>query len=196
MQDLQHFVAPEQLEAPDFTLRSYLPGDGPALAEAVVFSYEHLRPWLSWVSEERHDEASEALVREFRASWLTNRDYVIGIWSPSGDRLLGGTGFHLRGRPLGDQVGEIGLWIRADAAGAGLGVAVLAAMLRWGFGAWPWERLEWRCDHRNDASRRTAEKAGMRYEGSLRGDKPEVGEGRRTTLVFGLTREDPLPNPL
>lgn len=192
-QDLDHFVAPERLDTPGFTLRSYLPGDGPALTEASTSSYDHLRPWLSWASADQTEEQSEGLARQFRAAYLTSTDFVIAIWSPGGAILLGGTGFHLRGRSVADQVAEIGLWIRADAAGQGLGTSVLRAMLRWGSTDWPWERLEWRCDARNVASRRTAEKVGMRHEGSLRGDKPEVGEGCRTTLVFGLTREDPPP---
>ncbi|CAN5237356.1 hypothetical protein BH23ACT9_BH23ACT9_11980 [soil metagenome] len=33
----------------------------------------------------------------------------------------------------------------------------------------------------------------MRHEGTFRGDKPDVGEGRCDRMVFGLTREDPLP---
>lgn len=193
MTDLEHFIAPDGTDLSTFTLRGYLPGDGPAINQAVTSSYDHLRPWLPWATGDQTVAQAEALARMFRSKYLVNEDFTIGIWSPDGDRLLGGTGFHLRGLPIDHQVAEIGMWIRADVASAGLGTAVLQAMLRWGFGDWPWERLEWRCDERNVASRRTAEKAGMRHEGSLRGDKPELGEGRRTTLVFGLTREDPLP---
>jgi RimJ/RimL family protein N-acetyltransferase len=192
MSDLDHFCAPERIDLPDFTLRAYAPGDGPALTDAVITSHEHLRTWLAWSVPEQTVEQSEDLVRSFAAGYLTNRDFTIGVWSPDGARLLGGTGFHLRGRPVGDQVAEIGMWIRADASGRGLGTAVLRAMLRWGFTDWPWERLAWHCDERNTASARTAERAGMRREGALRGDKPEVGEGRRTTLIYGLTRADPL----
>ena len=192
MSDLAHLRAPERLDLPELTLRCYHPGDGPALTAATSSSYEHLRLWMAWASAEQTDAESETLVRSFRAAWLTNTDFTVGIWSPDGDTLLGGTGFHLRGNPLSAQVAEIGMWIRADAAGRGLGTAALRAMLRWGFSEWPWERLSWHCDERNEASRRTAERAGLQLEGRLRGDKPEVGEGRRTTLVYGLTRTDPL----
>ena len=190
---MAHFIAPEHLHLAHFTLRCYQPGDGPALTEAVEASYDHLRPWLPWAQPSQPAAESEGRVREFRAKWLTSTDFVVGIWTPEGDALLGGTGFHLRGRPVEDHVAEIGMWIRADRAGEGLGTAVLGAMLRWGFGDWPWERLAWHCDERNTGSRRAAERAGMRHEGSLRGDKADVGEGRRTTLIYGLTRTDPLP---
>lgn len=193
MDDLQPFAAPTRLDRPAFTIRRYAEGDGAALGEAVTSSYDHLRPWLPWAAPEQSDEVSESLVRGFLAAHLANRDYTLVITEPDGGRVLGGTGFHLRGRPLADRVGEVGMWIRADAAGRGLGTAVLRAMLRWGFTDWPFERLEWRCDAENTASARTAETAGMPLEGRLRGEVPEVGAGRRTTLVFGMTREDPLP---
>lgn len=186
------FFAPERCESAALLLRGYLPGDGHALLAAKASSYEHLRPWMAWAAEKETLEENEALVRKFRADYLTNTDFTIGVWSPDESRLLGGTGFHIRGpsRTVADAVAEIGMWIAAEHAGRGLGTAVLRAMLAWGFTEWPWERLAWHCDARNVASRRVAEKAGMRLEGRLRGDKPEVGEGRRDTLLFGMTRAE------
>ncbi|MEE8602013.1 GNAT family N-acetyltransferase [Euzebya tangerina] len=185
------FFAPERFEADGFVLRGYRPGDGEALADAVTSSYEHLAPWMSWASKDQSVEESEGLSRSFRADYLRNTDFVLGIWTPDESRLLGGTGYHLRGKPMDHKVAEIGMWIRADAAGAGLGTGVLRTLLEWGFDEWPWHRLSWLCDSDNHASRRTAEKAGMRHEGTLRGEKAEVGDGHRDTLVFGLVRNDP-----
>lgn len=82
------------------------------------------------------------------------------------------------------------MWIRASEAGRGLGTEVLEAVIRWGFSDWPWQRLSWRCDDRNMASRRVAEKAGLRLEGTLRGQAAEVGPGRRDTSCFALTRSE------
>lgn len=184
------FFAPERLDGDGFTLRCYEPGDGPAMVEAKSSSYAHLSPWMPWASEEEVVEDNEVLARRFRAHWLTGEDFVAGIWAPDGQRLLGGTGFHPRGRGLEEGTAEIGMWIRVEEAGRGLGTRVLAAMLGWGVTDWPWERLEWRCDSRNVASARTAEKAGMRLEGTLRGERAEVGEGRRDTRLYALIRSD------
>lgn len=188
-----HFFAPERLEADGFVLRCYHPGDGAAMHEAKVASLDHLRPWMGWAAEEPDLLADEARARSMRAGYLRSEDFVLGIWTPAEDRLLGGTGFHPDGGVLSHRVAEIGMWIRADAAGQGLGTAVLRALLRWGFSqTWPWERLEWHCDARNTRSARTAEAAGMPLEARLRGDKADVGDGRRETLIFGLAREDVL----
>lgn len=82
------------------------------------------------------------------------------------------------------------MWVRASEAGRGLGTRLLGAMLSWGFSEWPWLRLAWRCDDRNRASMRVAEKCGLRLEGLLRGQAAEVGGGRRDTATFAITRDE------
>ena len=84
----------------------------------------------------------------------------------------------------------MGMFIRQSEAGRGLGTRVLAALLQWGFTEWPWLRLSWRCDERNKVSVRVAEKAGLRLEGVLRGQRAEVGEGRRDTACYALTKSE------
>lgn len=144
-----------------------------------------------WATDSQTEDEAEGLARAFRGKYLLNTDFVIGAWTPDEGRLLGGTGFHLRPHELSAGIAEIGMWVRADAAGQGVGTSMLRAMLEWGFTEWPWERLSWHCDSRNIASRRVAEKAGMRLEGTFRGDISDTDPTqRRDTLVFGLTRAD------
>jgi len=118
-----------------------------------------------------------------------HEDFVIGVFAPDERRLLGGTGFHLREGPLASASAEMGLFIRASEARRGLGTRVVAAMLAWGFDAWPWHRLSWRCDDRNQGSMRVAEKAGLSFEGLLRGQAAEVGGGRRDTACYAITKD-------
>lgn len=98
---MAHFFAPDRLVTDDFVIRSYVPGDGRALARTLDASYDHLAPWMGWVK--------------------------------------------------------------------------------------PQEDVE-DCEARNLASARTAERNGLTLEGTLRGEKADVGEGRRDTLVFGITK--------
>ena len=90
------FFAPERFETSSYVLRSYDVGDGPLLAAARTESYEHLRPWMSWATPHVSDADAERIVRRFRARYLLNEDFIVGIFSPDETRLLGGTGFHLR----------------------------------------------------------------------------------------------------
>ncbi len=182
--------APDRHVAAGFVLRSYEPGDGALLTGATDESYEHLRRWMPWAKPHQPVEDSEKLVRQFRARYLLAEDFVIGIFSPDEKRLLGGTGFHLREGPLSSKCAEVGMFIRDGEARKGLGSAVLASMLAWGFTEWPWLRLSWRCDQMNLGSIRVAEKCGLRHEGVLRGQIAEVGDGRRDTVCLAITKDD------
>jgi RimJ/RimL family protein N-acetyltransferase len=183
-----HFFASHSFVADGFVLRAYRPGDGAAMQVAVNTSYDHLRLWMPWATPEQSLEASEANCRRFAGEYLLNQNYTLGIWI--GDELVGGTGFHLREGPPEWRNAEIGMWIRASHAGQGLGARALAALLRWGFEDWGWERLTWRCDTRNLASARVAEKNGLRLEGTHRSDALDVDGRRRDTHMFAILREE------
>ncbi len=183
------FFAPERFETGRFTLRSYLPGDGALLADAVNGSYEHLKTFMPWAKERTEVDDAEALVRRNRARWLLAEDFVIAIVAPTGDELYGGCGYHLRGGPLEQKVAEIGMFIRASRAGQGLGSAVLRALLDWGFADWPWLRLSWHCSAANLASARVAEKVGLTLEGTLRSAAFDPGGVRRDTRIYAMLKE-------
>ena len=182
------FFAPERLVTDAFTIRGYMPDDGPLMAEAVNASYEHLKTFVLWAQPHTEVIRAEQTVRSWRAKYLLSTDFVLGVLSPDNVRLLGSSGFHLRHGGLEVRIAEIGMWIRADAAGQGLGTQVLCTILEWGFTEWSWERLVWHCDARNVASRRAAEKAGMLYEGRMRGVYPESDGARQDSLCFGALR--------
>ena len=185
-----YLFAPERYESDKFIIRSYLPGDGVLLAEATNTSYHHLKTFMPWAKVHQSEEEAEILVRQFRGRYLLAEDFTLGIFSPDESLLLGGTGFHLREGGLAHNNSHIGMWIRASAAGQGLGSAVLDAMLHWGFSEWPWQRLAWRCDGRNVASQRTAQKAGMKQEGILRQVRKLPDGTRQDTFCYVALREE------
>jgi RimJ/RimL family protein N-acetyltransferase len=180
------FFAPAEYRAGELLIRSYRPGDGPALQRAVISSYEHLRPWMLWAKAEQSVEESEAICRRAAARYLLNEDFTLGLWI--GEELVGGSGYHLRHGGLASGNAEIGMWVGASHAGRGLGSRALAALLAWGFSAWPWQRLTWQCDTRNLASARVAEKNGLRREGTFRADALDVEGQRRDTHLYALLK--------
>jgi RimJ/RimL family protein N-acetyltransferase len=187
------FTAPEEWRDGELLLRSYRPGDGAELNRATQSSLEHLRPWMPWASPDTTVEDSEAFARRSRARWLLAEEWAVSVWR--GGRLVASSGFMLRGRPLEDGTGEIGMWVRADEAGRGLGTRALQAMVDWADAAWPFRKLTWLCERRNRASARVAEKCGFRLEGRLREHGPAVADPtrRETTLAYGLLPTDPRP---
>lgn len=182
------FLAPLELVAGELLIRPYRPGDGAALQRSVTASYEHLRPWMPWAQAEQTVEESELICRRFAGSYLLGDNFVLGIWL--GEELIGGTGFHPRGGSVADGNADIGMWIAATHASAGLGTRVLGALLAWGFTAWPWQRLTWHCDTRNRASARVALKNGLRHEATFRRDAPDSEGERRDTHLFAILREE------
>lgn len=178
------FFAPERLVTPNFILRSYLPGDGMKLFEALHSSHDHLSPFMPDSVLNPTVEEAEARVRQSRANYLTNEQFTIGIFAPDESELYGGSGFYLREGALARGNAEIGMWIRASQAGKGLGTAVLKALIQWGFTEWHWSRLAWRCDVENEPSRRTAEKAGLTLEAILRHHLPNIRTGDKSDTCY------------
>jgi len=183
-----YLFAPETTHTDSFLLRSWMPGDGPALSDATNSSYAHLKRFMPWAVPDQSNERSERLCREFRGRYLLGSNFVLGVWDPTDSRVLGGCGFHLREGGLHTATAEVGMWIRASEAGRGLGTAVLVELIRWGFSDWPWLRLVWKCDAENRASRRVAEKAGMSLEGVSRGEYSATSKGRRDGCRYAILR--------
>ena len=172
----------------EMTIRIYSVLDSNSLREATNESYEHLKPWMPWAVKDQTNVQAERTCRRLMSAYLGESDFSVGIWS--GAILVGGTGFHLRGRPLDSKTGEIGMWIRASHANQGWGTRVLEQMIEWGFTEWGWERLFWQCDTRNTGSRRVAEKAGMTLEGTFRADMIDTEGNRCDSHRFAILKSE------
>lgn len=88
-----------------------------------------------------------------------------------------------------DRCGELGYTLRTDVWGRGYATLVARALLRRGFDDLGLERVAATCSPANTASARVLEKAGMRFEGHLRGDKLVRG-ARRDSLLFARLATD------
>ena len=147
-------------------LRCWQPDDAPRLKEAVDSSLDHLRPWMPWAAEEPQSIAQKVeLLRTFRGNFDLGHDFVYGIFDRDESRVAGGTGLHTR---RGDDALEIGYWIRADRAGQGLATEATAALTRVAFEVCRVDRVEIRCDPRNERSRNVPRKLGFVEEATLR----------------------------
>jgi len=188
-----HFIPPDRQQSADLVLRSPLPGDGEALASALNGSYEHLHRFLPWAKPVEDPIDCETRCRRFRARYLLNEDFVIFVLSDDETRILGGSGFHLRGGSIDDHRAEIGMWIGSGSATSGVGTRALIEMLRWGFSVWPFYRLCWKCSTENLASRRVAEKAGMILDCTERRILDVSGESSHDQMTFVAFREEWTP---
>ncbi len=167
-------------------VRSWRPGDGPALFEAVDESRANLAPWIPWVDHHPDIQASEETARRLAAAFLLREDLTVSIWDQTSGRLLGGSGLHRIDWQLGRF--EIGYWLRTSAAGHGYASETVRLLTRIAFEDLDAQRVFLRCAVANLRSSAVAQRAGLNLEGSHPMDI-QVGNELADGLVYGLTRD-------
>ncbi len=95
--------------------------------------------------------------------------------------LVGSAGVHFRGGRLGP---EIGYWIAAGARGRGYAAETAHALAEWALGLGA-PRVHLVADVANTASQVTAERAGFRREGVVRGCLEDRTGSRSDAVLFG-----------
>jgi [ribosomal protein S5]-alanine N-acetyltransferase len=121
-------------------------------------------------------------VREFIASHADDDETHMLIVDPGDEGLvLGAVGI---GRIAAEHArGEIGWWVGAQHRGRGLGARAARLLGDWALSAERGlHRIEAQVDVRNGASRRTAERAGLAFEGVLRSYMALKGEVRDVAM--------------
>ncbi|MFE5394673.1 GNAT family N-acetyltransferase [Streptomyces sp. NPDC056568] len=89
--------------------------------------------------------------------------FTFGLFLPAGD-LVGVLGVTV----VSPGVGEIGFWGTKEYRGRGYTTEAAVAVARWAFTERAIDRLEWRAEVGNTASRAVALRAGFTMEGTLR----------------------------
>jgi RimJ/RimL family protein N-acetyltransferase len=140
-------------------VRTYTADDMPALVDVVNRELDHLRPWMPW--------AQEPVTVEGQTAWWRStlepgddgpRDLPYGIFAADG-RVIGGTGFHLRGGP---GVVEIGYWLASGVTGRGLMTRVVSALVEVARQVDGVRQVEIKCDAANDRSAAVPQRLGFR----------------------------------
>ncbi|WP_291962458.1 GNAT family N-acetyltransferase [Maribacter sp.] len=81
-------------------------------------------------------------------------------------------------------------WIGREFHGTGLNTQMKKLMLDYAFQTMDFEKVEFRVDERNIASRKAVEKLGCTLEGLLRKDVYLLDGFKRNTCCYGLLREE------
>lgn len=81
-------------------------------------------------------------------------------------------------------------WIGREFHGTGLNTQMKKLMLDYAFQTMDFEKVEFRVDERNIASRKAVEKLGCTLEGVLRKDVYLLDGFKRNTCCYGLLREE------
>lgn len=153
-----------QLETERLILRAPQLGDGAILNAAVRESFAQLSPWMPWAREIPSVGESEDYTRRALDLWQRGERYDVRVWRRDGV-FVGSSGFSRFN--LSVPMFEIGYWCRTSLAGQGFTSEVVRALANYAFSELSAQRVEIRCDARNLASRRVAEKCGFALEAVL-----------------------------
>jgi len=176
------------VHTPRLILRCWHPTDANRLQRAINDNVDYLRPWMDWAQQEPESlEMKTERLRRFRDDFLSRREFVYGIFGAKGLRIVGGIGLHTREHK---EMREIGYWIGQPYANKGLATESTAALTRVAFEINGVERVEIRCDPRNQASARVAEKLGYTHRSTLYSNKTDSEGFVRDTMVWSLDAAD------
>ncbi|KES03591.1 acetyltransferase [Streptomyces toyocaensis] len=138
---------------------------GPQDTDAVYAACQdpEIQRWTTIPSPYLPEHARGFTERMAPDGWATGSMFTFGVFLPAGE-LTGMLSITMRS--LG--TGEIGFWGAKEHRGNGYITEAALAASRWAFTRMSVDRVEWRAEVGNAASRAVAERAGFTVEGVLR----------------------------
>jgi RimJ/RimL family protein N-acetyltransferase len=172
------------------TIREFAPGDAATLARQC--NNHHISRWMT-------DRFPHPYRLQDAHDWIEHNRTVAAHGPPQNfavvdretDAVVGGIGI-TPGTDVHGHTAEIGYWLGEEYWGRGIMSEVLPAFTRWVWQNRDLDRLWTGVFDGNGASRRVLEKAGYRYEGTMRGHVRKEGV-LRDMHVYGVTRGDAFP---
>jgi RimJ/RimL family protein N-acetyltransferase len=177
-------VDPVTLTTDRLVLRTFRPQDTDAVYAAA--RDPEIQRWITLPSPYLPEHARSFTEQVVPRAWADGSACTFGLFlgSPDGD-LVGAMSLH-RG-PEGTA--SIGYWCAKRHRGHGYMTEAARAVARWAFTRLAVDRLEWRAEVGNTASRRVAERVGFTVEGVLRSAHDHHGV-RRDCWVGSLLPPD------
>ncbi|GEC10305.1 acetyltransferase [Streptomyces spinoverrucosus] len=159
---------------------------GPHDTEAVYAAAQDpdIQRWTTIPSpylREHAESFTEHLVPE---GWANASMFTFGVFLPAGE-LAGMLGLTMRSLAMA----EVGFWATKEHRGNGYITEAALTASRWAFTELSVDRVEWRAEVGNSASRAVAERAGFTMEGTLRSALNNKGV-RRDCWVGSLLPSD------
>lgn len=179
---------PERVETERLVLRPPRKGDGAEVCCAIQETLSSLQSWLPWAKSPPTLESSEKFACEAEENWANRKEFIFQLRLKGSEELVAYVGLHPRNGEVPSF--EIGYWCRLSGQGKGYVSEGVRAVTRFAFEVMGADRVEIRCDTRNEASRRVAERCQFTHEAILRRDCRDSEEELRDTHVFALIREE------
>lgn len=178
---------PSEFTTDRLLIRMPMPGDGPAVYDAVAASLEELKPWLPFANHEQTLEGVEANIRESHAKFLKREDLRLLVFLKETGEFIASSGLHRINWDVPKF--EIGYWIDTRQSGKGYITEAVEGITRFAFEELAANRVEIRCDPNNVKSRAVAERLNYTLEGILQNDDRGVDGSLRDTCIFAKVKK-------
>lgn len=178
---------PVPIITPRLILRPPQIGDGTAINEAILESFDVLNQYMAWANKKPSLEDSEESVRQAVANWIWKKNeepYLpIFIFDKETNRFIGATGYHHYDWDVPSI--ETGYWIRSSCAGKGFMTEAINALTRYAFKQLGMRRITITCDVDNIRSKKIPESLGYHLESILKANRRKPISNEITdTLVY------------
>ncbi len=148
----------------DIELRSIDEKDAAEILEIVTRNYEHLRPFLHWVTSDYSLESAQEFVRQTQKAVAENTGQTFGIFYQ--EKIVGVISFvkfNWKSRRA-----EIGYWIDKNYEGKGIVTESCETLVNYAFEELNMNRIEIQCATENTRSRQIPERLNFKLDGVLR----------------------------
>jgi len=148
----------------DIELRSVAEKDAGEILEIVRRNYEHLRPFLQWVTTDYSLESAQDFIRQTQQADAENTSRTFCIFYH--EKLVGVISFV--NFSWTSKHTEIGYWIDENYEGKGIVTESCKALIIYAFEELEMNRIEIRCATENIRSRAIPERLNFKLDGVLR----------------------------
>jgi len=177
-----------RIETERLVIRCWQPQDAALIKDAIDASREHLREWMPWADTDPEPLAVVIKrLRQFRALFDADKDYVYALFSRDESLVIGGSGLHTR---LGRDAREIGYWIHVDHINRGYATEASAALTKVAFEIDGMDRVEIDCSPENLASAAVPRKLGFVHEATLRRRGPVKAGEPVDSMIWSMHADD------
>jgi ribosomal-protein-serine acetyltransferase len=148
----------------EITLREFTRDDAEAVFEAVRRDYEHLKPFMHWITPDYDLDSARQFIDGYLADRADRRALGLGIFRNG--KVVGSIGFvNFDWKAMKT---EIGYWISHDEEGKGIVSAAARQLIDFAFRELDINRIEIRCSALNTRSAAIPKRLGFTREGLLR----------------------------
>ncbi len=185
------YDVPMPICTPRLILRHPMQGDGEAVHEAKLETWEMVSRWMPWAREKGDVNADESVCRQAHARYMLRQDFMIFGFEADTGKFVLSSGLHRFNWKV--RRFEIGYWVRKSAQGKGYATECANALTRYAFSVLGARAVAIDVAEGNSASMAVVNKLGFQKEGIFRKHHCLPGGEVVDYHIWSCTSPDCLP---